>query len=135
MHRIGKLALQSGLTGLVILTALLAGCDGSSSGSSSSSSTSATSTTAATSGTVSATLSWAAPTENTNGTSVTDLAGYHIYYGTNENDLTQTVNVPGADATTYVVTGLSPGIYYFSINAYNSLGIDSNLSDVSSATI
>src|SRR5580698_8272340 len=30
----------------------------------------------------SATLSWTVPTENTNGTPLTNLAGYHIYYGT-----------------------------------------------------
>jgi hypothetical protein len=76
-----------------------------------------------------------APTENTNGTSVTDLAGYHIYYGTDANDLSQTINVAGADTTSYVVTGLNAGTYYFAVNAYNSMGVDSDLSGVASVTI
>lgn len=82
-----------------------------------------------------ATLSWAAPTQNTDGSPVTGLAGYHIYYGTDESAPSQTVTVAGAAATTYVVQGLTPGTYYFTVVAYNTSGIDSPDSNVAVKTI
>jgi hypothetical protein len=88
---------------------------------------------AATSG--SAALSWIAPTHNTNGTLITDLAGYHIYYGTNADDLSTTIDVVGGESTTYTVTGLSAGTYYFSVVAYNAEGMDSPDSNLESKTI
>jgi hypothetical protein len=83
----------------------------------------------------SATLSWTPPTENTNGTPVTDLAGYHIYYGTTEGAWTSTITVLEATETSYVVSGLAPGTYYFTVVAFNSAGDDSPESNVASKTI
>jgi Fibronectin type III domain len=83
----------------------------------------------------SATLSWTAPTENTNGTPVTDLAGYHIYYGTTEGAWTSTITVLEATETSYVVSGLAPGTYYFTVVAFNTAGDDSPESNVASKTI
>jgi hypothetical protein len=65
----------------------------------------------------SASLSWTAPTENTNGTALTDLAGYTISYGTSPSDMSQTVQVATSSATSYVVGNLSSGTYYFTIAA------------------
>ena len=78
----------------------------------------------------SATLSWLVPTENTNGTPLTDLAGYHIRYGTNPADLTQVIELPDTQATMYEIGGLSPGTYYFAITAYTAMGTESAESDV-----
>jgi hypothetical protein len=78
----------------------------------------------------SATLSWTAPTENTDGSPITDLAGFHIYYGTDESAPSQTIDVTGATATSYVISGLTPGTYYFTVVSYNSSGIDSADSNV-----
>jgi Fibronectin type III domain len=83
----------------------------------------------------SATLSWSVPTENTNGTPVTDLAGYHIYYGTSEGAWTSTITVLEATETSYVVSGLAPGTYYFAVVAFNSAGEDSPESNIASKTI
>jgi len=83
----------------------------------------------------SATLSWTAPTENTDGSPLTDLAGYHIYYGTSAGAWTSTVTVLEATETTYVVSGLAPGTYYFAVVAFNSEGVDSADSNVGSKTI
>jgi hypothetical protein len=83
----------------------------------------------------SAKLSWIAPTHNTDGTVITDLAGYHIYYGTNADDLTTSVNVAGGSSTAYTVTGLGSGTYYFSVVAYNAEGVDSTDSNLESKTI
>ena len=83
----------------------------------------------------SATLSWTPPTENTDGTPVTDLAGYHIYYGTTEGAWTSTITVLEATETSYVVSGLAPGTYYFTVVAFNTAGDDSPESNVASKTI
>jgi hypothetical protein len=83
----------------------------------------------------SANLSWTAPTENTNGTPLTDLAGYHIYYGTSAGAWTSTITVLDAAETSYVVSGLAPGTYYFAVVAFNSAGSDSPESNVGSKTI
>jgi Putative Ig domain len=88
---------------------------------------------AATSG--SATLYWVPPTQNTNGTPITNLAGYHIYYGTSANALTTTITVEGSSSTTYTITNLSAGTYYFSVVAYNTEGADSQNSNLESKTI
>jgi hypothetical protein len=83
----------------------------------------------------SATVSWMPPTQNTNGTTLTNLAGYTISYGTNSKSLTSTVKVANAGLTTYVVEGLASGTYYFAVSAYNSSGATSALSGVVSKTI
>jgi hypothetical protein len=83
----------------------------------------------------SATLSWTAPTQNTDGTSLTNLAGYRIYYGTSSTALTQTIQVANAGVTTYVLENLSPATYYFSVRAYTSTGAESNASNVASKTV
>ena len=83
----------------------------------------------------SASLSWTIPTVNTNGTPATNLAGYHIYYGTNQGSLDTVINVPGANTTEYEISNLTKGTYYFVVTAYNSMGIDSADSNEGSKTI
>jgi len=83
----------------------------------------------------SATLSWTAPTQNTDGSALTNLAGYRIYYGTNANSLTQTVSINTVGVTTYMVNSLSAGTWYFAIRSYNAMGVESDLSNMASKTI
>lgn len=83
----------------------------------------------------SATLTWAAPTENTNGTSVTPLVGYTIYYGTTEGALTQSTVVSGASTLTDTITGLTPGTWYFAVAADAADGTQSAMSAIGSKTI
>jgi hypothetical protein len=87
------------------------------------------------SATGSAALSWAAPTENVDGSPVTDLAGYRIYYGTSPTELTKSVDVAGARSTSYVLRGLDSGPYYFAVVAYNSMGLDSRYSSLASTSL
>ena len=82
-----------------------------------------------------AALSWTAPTENTDGTSLTNLAGYRIAYGTSAGALTQTVQIANASLTRYTIDNLSPGTYYFSVRAYTSGGTESGNSNVSSKVV
>jgi hypothetical protein len=83
----------------------------------------------------SANLSWTEPTKNTDGTPVADLAGYHIYYGTSAGAWTSTITVMEATETSYVVSGLAPGTYYFAVVAFNAAGDDSPQSNIASKTI
>ena len=69
------------------------------------------------------TLSWVAPTQNTDGTPLTDLAGFKIYAGLVQGgpygDVSITISNP--NTTTFVVPGLGDGeTYYFVVTAFNS---------------
>lgn len=73
----------------------------------------------------SATLSWIPPTRNANGTTLTNLAGYRIYYGTSPGSLTRTVQVSNAGLTRYMLSDLSAATWYFAVRAYTSSGAES----------
>lgn len=98
-----------------------AGTTTSTSGSTSSGSTPST-------GSTSVTLNWEAPTENNNGSALTNLAGYKIHYGTASKDYTEVVAVSNPSLNRYVIDSLQSGTYYFAITAYNSAGVESPMS-------
>lgn len=83
----------------------------------------------------SATLSWTPPTTLTNGSALTNLAGYRIYYGTSAGNLSRTVQVNSAGMTRYVLNDLSPATYYFAVRAYTSSGSESEASNVVSKVV
>jgi hypothetical protein len=72
-----------------------------------------------------ATLSWTAPTTNTNGTALTDLSGYIVSYGTSPTALTNAVTISNAATTSYSFAGLAAGTWYVSIVATASDGTQS----------
>jgi hypothetical protein len=81
------------------------------------------------------TFGWQAPTENSNGTPITNLAGYKIHYGTASQQYTQVAEVSNPSLSRYVMDSLPSGTYYFAITAYNSQGIESALSGEVSTTL
>ena len=81
------------------------------------------------------TFGWQAPTENSNGTPITNLAGYKIHYGTASQQYTQVVEVSNPSLSRYVMDSLPSGTYYFAITAYNAQGIESALSGEVSTTL
>lgn len=85
--------------------------------------------------TTSATIAWIAPTENEDGSALTDLAGYKILYGTSPDTLTQTVSISNVGLTSYVISNLSAGTYYFAIQAVNAYGAHSSPSAVAESSI
>jgi hypothetical protein len=89
--------------------------------------------TSATTGT--ATLTWVAPMTNTDGTPVTPLSGYTLYYGTSASSLTQSVVVSGSTTTSYTITGLASGTWYFALAADAADGTQSAKSNVGSKTL
>lgn len=82
----------------------------------------------------SAQLTWNPPVQNTDGSALTDLTGYKVYYGTSASSLTQVVTISSPSASAYTVTGLSSGTWYFAVTAYTSSGTESGLSGESSKT-
>lgn len=88
-----------------------------------------------TSGTGSAMLHWTAPTTNTNGSALTDLAGYHIYYGKSSSALTTAITVADPATTSYTVGNLPSGTWYFAVNAYTTNGGQSAESNIRSKPI
>ena len=62
-----------------------------------------------------------------------DLAGYKVYYGTVSGSYGTTITV--GNQTTYTVTGLPAGTYYFVVTAYNTAGIESGFSNEVSTII
>lgn len=82
-----------------------------------------------------ATLSWTPPTQNTDGTPLTNLAGYRILWGTSATALSNVVEVPGAAVTTHVIDNLTSGTKYFAVRSYNAAGAESVNSNVASKAI
>jgi hypothetical protein len=96
----------------------------------------ATSGTTTTTTTGAATVNWQPPTLNTNGTALTNLAGFTIHYGTSPTSLSSTVNVTNPGLTSYQIDNLTSGsTYYFAVTAYNSSGVTSSYSPTVSKTI
>jgi hypothetical protein len=89
----------------------------------------------ATTSTGSATVHWADPTQNTNGTTLMNLAGVHLHYGTSTSALTHEITVASATQTSYTISGLTSGTWYFGATAYNSSGVESAMSDIGSKAI
>jgi Fibronectin type III domain/Putative Ig domain len=82
-----------------------------------------------------ATVNWHPPTQNSNGSTITNLAGYTIEYGTNKSNLTSSVKLANPGLTSYVIENLAAGTYYFGVTAYNSAGGTSAVSGIVSKTI
>jgi hypothetical protein len=83
----------------------------------------------------SAQLNWKPPTANTNGSALTDLAGVRIYYGTSASSLAHSVQVAGSSATTYTISGLAAGTWFFGAQAYTTTGVSSAMSAVVSKAV
>jgi len=130
-----------------ILIAALAGCGGGGGGdvtgvssSGSAAGSGGTGGTGGSGGTVSGTLSWAAPTTYTNGSTLTNLAGFKVYYGTQSGNYTGSINVVGKNSTSLPVATLassvpSPGTYHVSVTAYDVSGMESDYSNEVSITL
>lgn len=76
------------------------------------------------------TLSWSRPRRNSDGSSLTDLAGYTLHYGTTSQDYTGSIEITSPMQTSYVVNNSTfpPGKYYFAVSAYNTEQVSSSLS-------
>jgi hypothetical protein len=87
------------------------------------------------SSTASAVIEWVPPTENTNGTALTDLAGVRIYYGTSAASLSHMVQISSKTETSYTIGNLSAGTWYFGGVSYTTTGAQSAMSRVVSMSV
>jgi len=72
----------------------------------------------------SATLSWNPPTTYADGSPLTSISGYRIYFSRDSTRLDQVVNVdPGL--TSYRVENLEAGTWYFAVTARDDAGLES----------
>jgi hypothetical protein len=75
-------------------------------------------------------LNWEPPVENTDGSALTNLAGYRIYSGQTEYDLEPRAQIDNPGISTYVVESPAAGERYFAIASVSEKGIESQLSNV-----
>lgn len=83
----------------------------------------------------STTLSWQPPARNLDGSSLTDLAGFNVYWGTTKGNYAYSARVGSVATRTHTITGLGKGTWYFVVTALNSAGIESPYSNVWSKVV
>lgn len=83
------------------------------------------------------TVTWQAPTTNTDGTAYTDPGGFKVYYGPVSRGTAthpsvflypNVVTVASPTATTFTFSAPT-GTYYMSVTAFNTSGVESNYSN------
>ena len=80
-------------------------------------------------------LSWTAPTQNTDGSVLTDLAGYKLYYGKSPGNYDTTVRIDNPSISTYLVDNLVPDTYYVVATSFNASGVESAYSGQAVKTV
>jgi VCBS repeat-containing protein len=78
------------------------------------------------------TLSWTAPAEREDNTaiSLSEIAGYKIYFGTTQGQYSNNVTINDGTAVGYTVTGLPAGTHYFVVTTIDTEGRESQYSSV-----
>jgi hypothetical protein len=86
-------------------------------------------------GTGSATVSWVAPTTNTDGSALTNPAGYRVYYGPSNTSFPQSMTVNDIAARSATVSSLAPGTWYFKVRTLNTSQTESADSNIASKAV
>lgn len=83
-----------------------------------------------------ATLSWQIPTERTDGSPLTNLAGFSVYWGLAPGLYTNNIDIDNPSINLFVVEPLDTGnTYYFAVQAYDANNLSSDFSNEASKTI
>lgn len=87
---------------------------------------------ATTAGEASVTLQWQIPGTRENGAPlrISELAGYELYYVSEDESHAGSVRIDRADQSEYTLGQLSPGGYFFAISAIDRDGTKSRLSEM-----
>jgi hypothetical protein len=80
-------------------------------------------------------VSWSPPTQNADGSTLTDLSGYKIHYGTQSGNYTDSVAVANAGLTRYALDSLPKGTVYIAMTAVNAAGAESDFSKEVNVTV
>jgi hypothetical protein len=82
-----------------------------------------------------ASVSWTAPAQNTDGSPLTDLAGFIVRYGTDAAALSSLISVISPNATGAQIENLGPGNWYFEVAAITTANVVGLYSPTVSETI
>lgn len=82
-----------------------------------------------------ATLSWTPPTQNSDGSALTNLASYRIYFGTEPGDFPNSTTIPNPGLASFVIDQLTPATWYFVVTAVNASGGESSFSNVATKAV
>lgn len=85
-------------------------------------------------------VTWSPPTSNTDGTPLTDLASYNVYWNSGDPSLVtaptgKVKSVAPAATPAITITNLAAGNWYFAVTAINAMGVESALSNIATKTI
>ena len=82
-------------------------------------------------------LAWDAPVARADGSPLLpgEIGGYRVYYGTEEGNYPNRIDVNDGTAVQTTLTSLPPGTYYFVVTTYDIDGRESEFSTVVSKTI
>ena len=83
----------------------------------------------------SATVSLTPPAQNSDGSPLTNLGGMRVYYGTSPSSLTHQIQLAGTAPTTYTISNLATGTWYFGATAYTTTGAESAMSALASLAL
>jgi hypothetical protein len=86
-------------------------------------------------GTGSANVTWTAPTTNSDGSALTNLARFKVYYGTSSTSLTSSATVDDITARSATISSLNPGTWYFAVRAINTANVESGNSNIASKAV
>ena len=90
---------------------------------------------AASPGAKSVSVAWTPPTQNDDGSTLTDLSGYKIHYGTTSQNYTESVSLTNAGLTTYQLDSVPSGKIYIAMTAVNAAGAESDYSSEVAVTV
>ena len=84
----------------------------------------------------SVTVTWNKPIVYSDGTPLTDLAGYKVFYGSASRQYVYNISISGASMTSAVLEGLASGTtWYFSVKSVTSSGVESDFTPEVSKTL
>jgi hypothetical protein len=78
---------------------------------------------------------WTAPTQNSNGSTLTNLGSFRVVYGTAANALNQSFAVSDVTARQATIQSLTPGTWYFAVRARTTTNLESSDSNVASKAV
>ncbi len=75
-------------------------------------------------------LSWAAPSarEDNSSISLSEIAGYHVYYGKTQGQYSNNISINDGTTTGYTLANLPTGTYYFVLTTLDTEGRESQFS-------
>jgi hypothetical protein len=80
-------------------------------------------------------LAWTPPTQNDDGSTLTDLSGYKIHYGSESGNYTSTVDVENPSLSRFQLSSLPQGQIFIAMTAVNASGAQSAFSPEVAVTV